>query len=75
MQAGDSDSGLEGQAWRIGAADGQQPTAVGIVTTLGEPWQIVEAAGRWHLRSPAAVHRSFPVSNHLIFRLPESRWI
>jgi hypothetical protein len=28
------------------AADGQQLTAVGINTTLGEPWQIVEAAGR-----------------------------
>jgi hypothetical protein len=28
------------------AADGQQPTAVGINTTLGEPWRIVGAAGR-----------------------------
>ena len=30
----------------VGAADGQQPVTVGINTTLGEPWQIVEAAGR-----------------------------
>jgi hypothetical protein len=30
------------RAW---AADGQQPTAVGINTSLGEPWQIVGAAG------------------------------
>jgi hypothetical protein len=31
---------------RASAANGQQLTAVGITTTLGEPWQIVEAAGR-----------------------------
>ena len=38
------------------APDGQQPTAVGITTTLGEPWRIVGAAGRYagvHLRLPS----------------------
>jgi hypothetical protein len=43
-QTGDSDCGPEGQAWRR-AADGQQPTAVGINTTGGEPWRIVGAPG------------------------------
>jgi hypothetical protein len=40
--------GLWPRRSRLGcrAADGQQLTAVGIVTTLGEPWRIVEAAGR-----------------------------
>jgi hypothetical protein len=36
----------ERQARCVGAADGQQPTAGGISTTLGEPWRIVGRLGR-----------------------------
>ena len=36
----------ERQAQCVGAADGQQATAVGTNTALGEPWQIVGALGR-----------------------------
>jgi hypothetical protein len=36
----------ERQAWCVGAADGQQPTAVGTSTTVAELWQIVGALGR-----------------------------
>jgi hypothetical protein len=36
------------------AADGQQSTAVGTDTTVGEAWQIVGGLEHWHLRSAAA---------------------
>ena len=75
MQPGDPDCGPEGQARRLRAAAGQRPTTVGTNTTVGESWRIVEASGLIHRLSPAALHRSFPVSNHLMYRPVGARWI
>ena len=36
--------GSEGARWLRRAADGQQSTAVGIHTTVGEPWRIVRSS-------------------------------
>jgi hypothetical protein len=41
MQTRDLDCGPEGHAWCVGAADGQQPTGVGIIMILEELWRIV----------------------------------
>jgi hypothetical protein len=44
-QAGDSHCGPRKSARFVGAADGQQATAIGTSTTAGESWRIVEALG------------------------------
>jgi hypothetical protein len=75
MQVGDSDCGPEGQAWRVGAADGQQPSAVGTNTTVEESWRIIGALGRCncaHLQPSDDPSRSLTIWRS---RPAEARWI
>jgi hypothetical protein len=57
------------------AAHGQQPTAVGTDTTAEESWRIIERFRFIHRLSPAAFHRSFPVSTPSMYRPADARWI
>jgi hypothetical protein len=60
---------------RVKAADRQQPTAVGTSTTAEESWRIVGGSGPIHLLSPAAFHRSLPISTPPMYRPVRARWI
>jgi hypothetical protein len=75
MEACDSDCGPEGQGCRAEAADEQQPTAVGITTTAEESWRIVGGSRAMHLLSPAAFHRSLPISTPSMYMPVQARWI
>jgi hypothetical protein len=65
----------DGQAWRAGAADGQQPTAVRTDRAVEESWQIVEGFGAYtasHLRFFIDPYRSFSPA---MYRRVGPRWI